>query len=238
MMPIVITSAGRVRRHQPAGNLRERGRFLGAWGSPAPPTPQPASSPHARMPGGARAQSPAKCGRTSTTIPIAFQEKSRNNPMTGNEFFEWVNRTFAPFPRHHLRHCPSRPAVSLRQLGTFHRTRRQHRAHPEREVRRPAPDSFEEKEVDKETDYHWLSRRAAPVSALEALSRHPSRRDRRRRVAEIMISTPSCCAHCATAWDEAIYRDDSPFTESSRIPRRIVAEINAKLRYGNHRRSA
>lgn len=95
-----------------------------------------------------------------------------------------------------------------------------------------APDTFDEKEEDKETDYYRLSAVLRSVSALEAY--RDTYRDviDARRVAEIMIfdaKLPRSLRYCL---DEATLVLDELPTQSSRIPRRIASEINARLRYG------
>ena len=147
---------------------------------------------------------------------ILFQEQAKNiDPLqTGNEFFEWVKErshlfrgvTFATVRRDQPYH--------FTRLGTFieradNTARILNVKYAEEE-----PDSFEEKEVDKETDYYRLSAVLRSVSALEAY--RDTYRDviDARRVAEIMI------------FDAMLPKD------SGRIPRRIASEINAKLRYG------
>ena len=165
---------------------------------------------------------------------IAFQEKSRSiNPlMTGNEFFEWVKErshlfrgiTFATARRDQPYHFV--------RLGTFIERADNTARILNVKYADEAPDNFEEKEVDKETDYYRLSAVLRSVSALEAY--RDTYRDviDARRVAEIMIFDPKLPRSLRYCMDEATAVIDSLPTESSRIPRRIVAEINAKLRYG------
>ena len=165
---------------------------------------------------------------------IAFQEKSRSiNPlMTGNEFFEWVKErshlfrgiTFATARRDQPYHFV--------RLGTFIERADNTARILDVKYADEAPDSFEEAEVDKETDYYRLSAVLRSVSALEAY--RDTYRDviDARRVAEIMIFDPKLPRSLRYCMDEATAVIDSLPTESSRIPRRIVAEINAKLRYG------
>ncbi|MBL8311003.1 MAG: alpha-E domain-containing protein [Burkholderiales bacterium] len=165
---------------------------------------------------------------------IAFQEKSRSiNPlMTGNEFFEWVKErshlfrgiTFATARRDQPYHFV--------RLGTFIERADNTARILNVKYADEAPDTFEETEVDKETDYYRLSAVLRSVSALEAY--RDTYRDviDARRVAEIMIFDPKLPRSLRYCMDEATAVIDSLPTESSRIPRRIVAEINAKLRYG------
>ena len=165
---------------------------------------------------------------------IAFQEKSRSiNPlMTGNEFFEWVKErshlfrgiTFATARRDQPYHFV--------RLGTFIERADNTARILNVKYADEAPDSFEETEVDKETDYYRLSAVLRSVSALEAY--RDTYRDviDARRVAEIMIFDPKLPRSLRYCMDEATAVIDSLPAESSRIPRRIVAEINAKLRYG------
>ncbi len=165
---------------------------------------------------------------------IAFQEKSRSiNPlMTGNEFFEWVKErshlfrgiTFATARRDQPYHFV--------RLGTFIERADNTARILNVKYADEAPDSFEETEVDKETDYYRLSAVLRSVSALEAY--RDTYRDviDARRVAEIMIFDPKLPRSLRCCMDEATAVIDSLPAESSRIPRRIVAEINAKLRYG------
>ena len=54
------------------------------------------------------------------------------------QFFDWVKDRSAPLPRRHLRHHHARRGVQLLAPGHLPRARRQHRAHPRREVPRPA----------------------------------------------------------------------------------------------------
>ncbi len=165
---------------------------------------------------------------------IAFQEKSRSiNPlMTGNEFFEWVKErshlfrgiTFATARRDQPYHFV--------RLGTFIERADNTARILNVKYADEAPDSFEETEVDKETDYYRLSAVLRSVSALEAY--RDTYRDviDARRVAEIMIFDAKLPRSLRYCMDEATNVIDSLPVASSRIPRRIVAEINAKLRYG------
>ena len=165
---------------------------------------------------------------------IAFQEKSRNiNPlMTGNEFFEWVKErshlfrgiTFATARRDQPYHFV--------RLGTFIERADNTARILNVKYADEAPDSFEEKEVDKETDYYRLSALLRSVSALEAY--RDTYRDviDARRVAEIMIFDPKLPRSLRYCMDEATNVIDELPRASSRVTRRIVSEINAKLRYG------
>ena len=165
---------------------------------------------------------------------IAFQEKSRNiNPlMTGNEFFEWVKErshlfrgiTFATARRDQPYHFV--------RLGTFIERADNTARILNVKYADEAPDSFEEKEVDKETDYYRLSAVLRSVSALEAY--RDTYRDviDARRVAEIMIFDPKLPRSLRYCMDEATNVIDELPRASSRVTRRIVSEINAKLRYG------
>ena len=165
---------------------------------------------------------------------IAFQEKSRSiNPlMTGNEFFEWVKErshlfrgvTFATARRDQPYH--------FTRLGTFIERADNTARILNVKYADEAPDSFEEKEVDKETDYYRLSAVLRSVSALEAY--RDTYRDviDARRVAEIMIFDPKLPRSLRYCMDEATNVIDELPRASSRVPRRIVSEINAKLRYG------
>ena len=152
--------------------------------------------------------------------------------MTGNEFFEWVKErshlfrgiTFATARRDQPYHFV--------RLGTFIERADNTARILNVKYADEAPDSFEETEVDKETDYYRLSAVLRSVSALEAY--RDTYRDviDARRVAEIMIFDPKLPRSLRYCMDEATAVIDSLPAESSRIPRRIVAEINAKLRYG------
>jgi len=165
---------------------------------------------------------------------IAFQEKSRSvNPlMTGNEFFEWVKErshlfrgiTFATARRDQPYHFV--------RLGTFIERADNTARILNVKYADEAPDSFEEKEVDKETDYYRLSAVLRSVSALEAY--RDTYRDviDARRVAEIMIFDPKLPRSLRYCMDEATNVIDELPRASSRVTRRIVSEINAKLRYG------
>ena len=165
---------------------------------------------------------------------IAFQEKSRSiNPlMTGNEFFEWVKErshlfrgiTFATARRDQPYHFV--------RLGTFIERADNTARILNVKYADEAPDSFEEKEVDKETDYYRLSAVLRSVSALEAY--RDTYRDviDARRVAEIMIFDPKLPRSLRYCMDEATAVIDELPRASSRVTRRIVSEINAKLRYG------
>jgi len=165
---------------------------------------------------------------------IAFQEKSRSvNPlMTGNEFFEWVKErshlfrgiTFATARRDQPYHFV--------RLGTFIERADNTARILNVKYADEAPDSFEEKEVDKETDYYRLSAVLRSVSALEAY--RDTYRDviHARRVAEIMIFDPKLPRSLRYCMDEATNVIDELPRASSRVTRRIVSEINAKLRYG------
>ena len=165
---------------------------------------------------------------------IAFQEKSRSiNPlMTGNEFFEWVKErshlfrgiTFATARRDQPYHFV--------RLGTFIERADNTARILNVKYADEAPDSFEETEVDKETDYYRLSAVLRSVSALEAY--RDTYRDviDARRVAEIMIFDPKLPRSLRYCMDEATAVIDELPRASSRVTRRIVSEINAKLRYG------
>ncbi len=165
---------------------------------------------------------------------IAFQEKSRSiNPlMTGNEFFEWVKErshlfrgiTFATARRDQPYHFV--------RLGTFIERADNTARILNVKYADEAPDSFDEKEVDKETDYYRLSAVLRSVSALEAY--RDTYRDviDARRVAEIMIFDPKLPRSLRYCMDEATAVIDELPRASSRVTRRIVSEINAKLRYG------
>lgn len=165
---------------------------------------------------------------------IAFQEKSRSiNPlMTGNEFFEWVKErshlfrgiTFATARRDQPYHFV--------RLGTFIERADNTARILNVKYADEAPDSFEETEVDKETDYYRLSAVLRSVSALEAY--RDTYRDviDARRVAEIMIFDPKLPRSLRYCMDEATNVIDELPRASSRVTRRIVSEINAKLRYG------
>jgi len=166
---------------------------------------------------------------------IAFQEKARNtNPlMTGNEFFEWVKErshlfrgvTFATARRDQPYH--------FTRLGTFIERADNTARILNVKYADEAPDSFEETEVDKETDYYRLSAVLRSVSALEAY--RDTYRDviDARRVAEIMIFDAKLPRSLRYCMDEATAVIDEMPRESSRIPRRLVSEINARLRYGS-----
>ena len=165
---------------------------------------------------------------------IAFQEKSRSvNPlMTGNEFFEWVKErshlfrgiTFATARRDQPYHFV--------RLGTFIERADNTARILNVKYADEAPDNFEEKEVDKETDYYRLSAVLRSVSALEAYrDTYPDVIDAR-RVAEIMIFDPKLPRSLRYCMDEATTVIDELPRASSRVTRRIVSEINAKLRYG------
>ena len=95
-----------------------------------------------------------------------------------------------------------------------------------------APDSFDEKEVDKETDYYRLSAVLRSVSALEAY--RDTYRDviDARRVAEIMIFDAKLPRSLRYCMDETTLVLDELPSGSGRIARRIASEITAKLRYG------
>ncbi len=165
---------------------------------------------------------------------IAFQEKSKNiDPMmTGNEFFEWVKErshlfrgvTFATARRDQPYH--------FTRLGTFIERADNTARILNVKYAEEAPDSFDEKEVDKETDYYRLSAVLRSVSALEAY--RDTYRDviDARRVAEIMIFDAMLPRSLRYCMDEATKCLDDLPNDSGRIPRRIASEINAKLRYG------
>ena len=165
---------------------------------------------------------------------IAFQEKSKNiDPMmTGNEFFEWVKErshlfrgvTFATARRDQPYH--------FTRLGTFIERADNTARILNVKYAEEAPDSFDEKEVDKETDYYRLSAVLRSVSALEAY--RDTYRDviDARRVAEIMIFDAKLPRSLRYCMDEATLVLDELPTASGRIPRRIASEINARLRYG------
>ena len=165
---------------------------------------------------------------------IAFQEKAKNiDPMmTGNEFFEWVKErshlfrgvTFATARRDQPYH--------FTRLGTFIERADNTARILNVKYAEEAPDTFDEKEVDKETDYYRLSAVLRSVSALEAY--RDTYRDviDARRVAEIMIFDAMLPRSLRFCMDEATRCLDDLPTDSGRIPLRIASEINAKLRYG------
>ena len=165
---------------------------------------------------------------------IAFQEKSKNiDPMmTGNEFFEWVKErshlfrgvTFATARRDQPYH--------FTRLGTFIERADNTARILNVKYAEEAPDTFDEKEVDKETDYYRLSAVLRSVSALEAY--RDTYRDviDARRVAEIMIFDAKLPRSLRYCMDETTLVLDELPTGSGRIARRIASEINAKLRYG------
>jgi uncharacterized alpha-E superfamily protein len=96
-----------------------------------------------------------------------------------------------------------------------------------------SPDEFDEKEEDSEGDYYRLSAVLRSVSALEAY--RDTYRDviDARRVAEIMIFDPKLPRSLRFCFDETTRVLDELPHESSRLPRRLATEMNAKLRYGS-----
>lgn len=165
---------------------------------------------------------------------LALQDKVRTTDplMTGNEFFEWVKErshlfrgvTFATARRDQPYH--------FTRLGTFIERADNTARILNVKYAEEAPDTFDEAEVDKETDYYRLSAVLRSVSALEAY--RDTYRDviDARRVAEIMIfdaKLPRSLRYCL---DEATLVLDELPTQRGRIPRRIASEINARLRYG------
>ena len=165
---------------------------------------------------------------------IALQEKSRNTDpmMTGNEFFEWVKErshlfrgvTFATALRDQPYH--------FSRLGTFIERADNTARILNVKYADEAPDTFDEKE-DQQSDYYRLSAVLRSVSALEAY--RDTYRDviDARRVAEIMIFDPKLPRSLRFCLDQAtLVMDDLP-KASARVPRRAVAELNARLRYGS-----
>jgi uncharacterized alpha-E superfamily protein len=165
---------------------------------------------------------------------IAFQEQSRNiDPMmTGNEFFDWVKErshlfrgvTFATARRDQPYH--------FTRLGTFIERADNTARILNVKYADESPDTFDEKE-DQQSDYYRLSAVLRSVSALEAY--RDTYRDSidARRVAEIMIFDAKVPRSLRFCLDQAtIVLDDLP-KESSRVPRRVASELNARLRYGS-----
>jgi uncharacterized alpha-E superfamily protein len=165
---------------------------------------------------------------------IALQEKTRSiDPMmTGNEFFEWVKErshlfrgvTFATARRDQPYH--------FTRLGTFIERADNTARILNVKYADEAPDTFDEKE-DQQGDYYRLSAVLRSVSALEAY--RDTYRDSidARRVAEIMIFDPKVPRSLRFCLDQAtIVLDDLP-KESSRVPRRVASELNARLCYGS-----
>jgi uncharacterized alpha-E superfamily protein len=165
---------------------------------------------------------------------IALQEKSRSiDPMmTGNDFFDWVKErshlfrgvTFATARRDQPYH--------FTRLGTFIERADNTARILNVKYADEAPDTFDEKE-DQQSDYYRLSAVLRSVSALEAY--RDTYRDSidARRVAEIMIFDPKLPRSLRFCLDQAtLVLDDLP-KESSRVPRRAVSELNARLRYGS-----
>ncbi len=165
---------------------------------------------------------------------IALQEKTHSiDPMmTGNEFFEWVKErshlfrgvTFATARRDQPYH--------FTRLGTFIERADNTARILNVKYADEAPDTFDEKE-DQQSDYYRLSAVLRSVSALEAY--RDTYRDSidARRVAEIMIFDPKLPRSLRFCLDQAtIVLDDLP-KESSRVPRRVASELNARLRYGS-----
>jgi uncharacterized alpha-E superfamily protein len=165
---------------------------------------------------------------------IAFQEKQKNiDPlMTGNEFFEWVKErshlfrgvTFATARRDQPYH--------FTRLGTFIERADNTARILNVKYAEEAPDNFEEKEQDRETDYYRLSAVLRSVSALEAY--RDTYRDviDARRVAEIMIFDAKLPRSLRYCMDETTLVLDELPESSGRNARRIAAEINVRLRYG------
>jgi uncharacterized alpha-E superfamily protein len=165
---------------------------------------------------------------------IAFQEKQKNiDPlMTGNEFFEWVKErshlfrgvTFATARRDQPYH--------FTRLGTFIERADNTARILNVKYAEEAPDNFEEKEQDRETDYYRLSAVLRSVSALEAY--RDTYRDviDARRVAEIMIFDAKLPRSLRYCMDETTLVLDELPESSGRMARRIAAEINVRLRYG------
>jgi uncharacterized alpha-E superfamily protein len=165
---------------------------------------------------------------------IAFQEQSKSiDPMmTGNDFFEWVKErshlfrgvTFATARRDQPYH--------FTRLGTFIERADNTARILNVKYAEESPDEFDEKEEDSEGDYYRLSAVLRSVSALEAY--RDTYRDviDARRVAEIMIFDPKLPRSLRFCFDEATLVLDELPKESSRLPRRVASEINAKLRYG------
>jgi uncharacterized alpha-E superfamily protein len=166
---------------------------------------------------------------------IAFQEQSRNiNPLlTGNDFFDWVKErshlfrgvTFATARRDQPYH--------FTRLGTFIERADNTARILNVKYAEESPDEFDEKEEDSEGDYYRLSAVLRSVSALEAY--RDTYRDviDARRVAEIMIFDPKLPRSLRFCFDETTRVLDELPHESSRLPRRLATEMNAKLRYGS-----
>ncbi|TAG03660.1 MAG: alpha-E domain-containing protein [Betaproteobacteria bacterium] len=166
---------------------------------------------------------------------IAFQEKSRaiDPMMTGNEFFEWVKErshlfrgvTFATARRDQPYH--------FTRLGTFIERADNTARILNVKYAEGAPDEFDESDEQAEGEYYRLSAVLRSVSALEAY--RDTYRDviDARRVAEIMIFDPKLPRSLRFCFDEATLVLDELPRESSRLPRRLAAEMNAKLRYGS-----
>jgi uncharacterized alpha-E superfamily protein len=164
---------------------------------------------------------------------IDFQEQARNTDplMTGNDFFDWVKErshlfrgvTFATARRDQPYH--------FTRLGTFLERADNTARILNVKYAQEAPDDFRER-GDSENDYYRLSAVLRSVSALEVY--RDTYRDTidARRVAEIMIFDEKLPRSLRFCMDEATNVLDNLPRESGRIPRRIAAEINARLRYG------
>ena len=165
---------------------------------------------------------------------ILFQEQAKNiDPLqTGNEFFEWVKERSHLFRGVTFATVRRDQPYNFTRLGTFIERADNTARILNVKYAEEAPDSFEEKEVDKETDYYRLSAVLRSVSALEAY--RDTYRDviDARRVAEIMIFDAMLPRSLRYCMDEATKCLDDLPKDSGRIPRRIASEINAKLRYG------
>ena len=165
---------------------------------------------------------------------LAMQEKvlTIDPMMTGSDFFDWVKErshlfrgvTFATARRDQPYH--------FTRLGTFIERADNTARILNVKYAQEAPDTFDEKEEDNETDYYRLSAVLRSVSALEAY--RDTYRDviDARRVAEIMIFDTKLPRSLRFCLDEASLVLDELPAQSGRVPRRIAAEINARLRYG------
>ena len=98
--------------------------------------PQLLRDSRAPMPARCAPRSPARCGRRSTA-PISSCGATTRKTMTREEyarFLEWVKSASLAFDGSAYRTMLRNDAYWFSRLGVYHRARRQHRAHPRREI--------------------------------------------------------------------------------------------------------